>query len=207
MTVWLGCFIVSVFDPVQVNQDRTGPDPDRILVAQITGTARHHARWRQLTGAAVAELRELASGRADLLAEVRRPGSGRARPRESLRAAHQPSVIGRKDVRFEPLSMRSVGHSASFPGPHLGRSRGSQDQQRPGPDGQAGPDHRQGPVRGGRPGGPRRNRTTQARIRCGGGVDGDSSHAICHPSVAASGWASPVSAARAAATSARLART
>ena|SRR5258708_6470757 len=74
MTVWLGRFIVSVFDPVQVNQDRTGPDPDRILVAQITGTARHHARWRQLTGAeeaaAVAELRELASGRADLLAEV-----------------------------------------------------------------------------------------------------------------------------------------
>jgi hypothetical protein len=63
-----------VFDPVQVNQDRLGPDPDRILIAQITGTARHHARWRALTGdeeaVAVAKLRELAADRADLLAEV-----------------------------------------------------------------------------------------------------------------------------------------
>jgi hypothetical protein len=50
------------------------PAADRILVAQLTGTARHHARWRELTGAeeaaAVAALRELAAGRADLLAEV-----------------------------------------------------------------------------------------------------------------------------------------
>jgi hypothetical protein len=51
-----------------------GTDRDRILVAQLTGTAGHHARWRELTGeeeaAAVAELRELANGRGDLLAEV-----------------------------------------------------------------------------------------------------------------------------------------
>jgi hypothetical protein len=58
-----------------MNQDhRPGPDPDRILIAQLTGTARHHARWRELVqdeqDAAVAELRELAGGRADLLAEV-----------------------------------------------------------------------------------------------------------------------------------------
>jgi hypothetical protein len=57
-----------------VNQDRLGPASDRILIAQITGAARHHARWRALTGdeeaAAEAELRELAAGRADLLAEV-----------------------------------------------------------------------------------------------------------------------------------------
>jgi hypothetical protein len=50
------------------------PQPDRILVAQLTGEARHHARWRNLTevehAAAVRELRELAAGRADLLAEV-----------------------------------------------------------------------------------------------------------------------------------------
>ena len=50
------------------------PQADRILVAQLTGTAQHHARWRELTEAehatAVAELRELAAGRADLLAEV-----------------------------------------------------------------------------------------------------------------------------------------
>ena len=47
---------------------------DRILVAQLTGEARHRARWRELTGdeeaIAVAELQALAGGRADLLAEV-----------------------------------------------------------------------------------------------------------------------------------------
>ncbi len=50
------------------------PQADRILVAQLTGEARRRARWRELTGdeeaAAVAGLRELAGGRADLLAEV-----------------------------------------------------------------------------------------------------------------------------------------
>ena len=50
------------------------PQADRILVAQLTGEARHRARWRELTGdeeaAAVIELRELADGRVDLLAEV-----------------------------------------------------------------------------------------------------------------------------------------
>jgi hypothetical protein len=53
----------------------------------------------------------------------------------------------------------------------------------------------------------RRDRVTQARIRGRGHADGDGSHAGHHPSVVASGWGSPVSAARAAATSARLART
>lgn len=50
------------------------PQADHILVAQITGEARHRARWRELTGdeeaAAVAALRKLAGGRADLLADV-----------------------------------------------------------------------------------------------------------------------------------------
>jgi hypothetical protein len=50
------------------------PQADRILVAQITGEARHRARWRDLTedeeGQALAELRALAGGRADLLAQV-----------------------------------------------------------------------------------------------------------------------------------------
>jgi hypothetical protein len=45
------------------------PEADRILVAQLTGEAQHRAKWRELTGdeetAAVAALRELASGRAD----------------------------------------------------------------------------------------------------------------------------------------------
>jgi hypothetical protein len=54
--------------------DRPGPVLDRILTARLMGMARHHARWRDLTAdeeaAAVTELRELATGRADLLAEV-----------------------------------------------------------------------------------------------------------------------------------------
>ena len=45
-----------------------------MLVAEIFGEARHHARWRPLTGeeeaAAVAGLRALAGGRGDVLAEV-----------------------------------------------------------------------------------------------------------------------------------------
>jgi hypothetical protein len=63
-----------MFDPVQMGQDRRGPDRDRVLVAQLTGEARHHAKWRPLTddeeAVAVAALRELAAGRGDLLAEV-----------------------------------------------------------------------------------------------------------------------------------------
>jgi hypothetical protein len=51
-----------------------GPDADRILVAQLAGEARHHAKWRRLSqdeeAVALAGLRELAGGRADLLAEV-----------------------------------------------------------------------------------------------------------------------------------------
>ncbi len=46
---------------------------DRLLAAELCGVALHHAKWRGLTeeenAAAVAELRSLASGRADLLAE------------------------------------------------------------------------------------------------------------------------------------------
>jgi hypothetical protein len=57
-----------------MGDQRARPETDRILVAQLTGEARHHARWRPLTGeeeaAALAALRALAGGRADLLAEV-----------------------------------------------------------------------------------------------------------------------------------------
>ena len=49
------------------------PQADRLLIAELHGEARHHAKWRDLSAdeeaAAVAGLRELA-GRADLLAEV-----------------------------------------------------------------------------------------------------------------------------------------
>jgi hypothetical protein len=51
-----------------------GPQADRLLVAELTGEARHRAKWRDLTSdeeaAAVAELQAIAGGRADLLAEV-----------------------------------------------------------------------------------------------------------------------------------------
>jgi len=50
------------------------PQADRILVAQLTGEARFRAKWGELTAdeqaAAVTALRDLAGGRADLLAEV-----------------------------------------------------------------------------------------------------------------------------------------
>ena len=64
----------QVSDTIRMGDPRSRPEADRILVAQLTGEARHHARWRPLTGeeeaAALAELRTLAGGRGDLLAEV-----------------------------------------------------------------------------------------------------------------------------------------
>ena len=52
----------------------SGPIVPGSLVAEIYDEARHQARWRELSSdeeaAAVAALRELAGGRADLLAEV-----------------------------------------------------------------------------------------------------------------------------------------
>jgi hypothetical protein len=87
---------VSVFDPGLVNQDRPGADPDRLLVAEITGEARHRARWRPLTdeeeAAALAELRALAGGRADLLAEVAGifEGTSEGEPDEPLPARTWP---------------------------------------------------------------------------------------------------------------------
>jgi hypothetical protein len=64
----------QVSDTMPMGDHRPRPEGDRILVAKLTGEARHHARWRPLTAeeeaAALAELRALAGGRADLLAEV-----------------------------------------------------------------------------------------------------------------------------------------
>jgi hypothetical protein len=52
---------------------RPSPGSDCLLAAELHGTAERHAKWRDLTedehAAAVAELRDLAAGRADLLAE------------------------------------------------------------------------------------------------------------------------------------------
>lgn len=53
--------------------DRRGPDRDRLLVARIGGIAKRHAGWGTLSEAeltaAVAELRQVAGDRPDLLAE------------------------------------------------------------------------------------------------------------------------------------------
>jgi len=50
------------------------PESDQLVVARLAGAAQRHAPWRaatpQETAAAVAELREIAGGRADLLAEA-----------------------------------------------------------------------------------------------------------------------------------------
>jgi hypothetical protein len=54
-------------------RNRPSPENDRLLVARISGIAQRHARWRgpteDETTAAVAELREVAGDRPDLLAE------------------------------------------------------------------------------------------------------------------------------------------
>jgi hypothetical protein len=54
--------------------DRSGSEVDRQTVARLTGAARRHARCLESTeaetAAAVAELREIAGDRGDLLAEV-----------------------------------------------------------------------------------------------------------------------------------------
>jgi hypothetical protein len=82
-----------------VNQDHFAPAADRLLVAQLTGTARHHAQWRDLTAdeqaAAVTELRDLAAGRADLLAQVAGifEGASEGRPDEPL--ARQAAALCR----------------------------------------------------------------------------------------------------------------
>ena len=76
------------------------PQPDRILVAQLTGEAGYRARWRELSSeeeeAAVAALRELADGRSDLLAEVAGLliGAGEGALNEPL--ARQAAMLCRK---------------------------------------------------------------------------------------------------------------
>jgi hypothetical protein len=76
------------------------PAHDRLLVAEIWGEARRRAQWRELTAdeeaAALSELRALAGGRADLLAEVAGvlEGSRAGEPDEPL--ARQAAELCRK---------------------------------------------------------------------------------------------------------------
>jgi Lon protease-like protein len=67
------------------------PQVDRILVAQLTGEARFHVRWRELSAdeqaAAVVALRELANGWADLLpGRWREPGGSPEMDRRGVAA-------------------------------------------------------------------------------------------------------------------------
>jgi hypothetical protein len=61
-----------VFDPGQVTQGR--PVADQLILGRLDGTALRHARRHPFTpeeaGAAVAELRQIAAGRGDLLGEA-----------------------------------------------------------------------------------------------------------------------------------------
>jgi hypothetical protein len=63
-----------MFDPGKMAHDRLGPDRDQLLAARLMGVSKRHAPWREPTqeetDAAVAELREIAGGRPDLLAET-----------------------------------------------------------------------------------------------------------------------------------------
>jgi hypothetical protein len=63
-----------MFDPGRMNRDRPGPDDGRLIVAGLSGPARRHAGYRKRTEAetadALAELREIAGDRTDLLAET-----------------------------------------------------------------------------------------------------------------------------------------
>jgi hypothetical protein len=81
-------------------QDRYAADPDRLIVAGLMGAAQRHASWHELTtaqtAAAIAELRQIAGGRADLLAEVagilegaERGGARRAEGQGRRAAAHR----------------------------------------------------------------------------------------------------------------------
>jgi hypothetical protein len=88
-----------LFDTGGMPTGRRKPDPDRILCARLSGTATRLARAGGPIDEAVAELRALAAGRGDLLAEQagiavgawsvvpeprtrsRTAGAGRRRPR------------------------------------------------------------------------------------------------------------------------------
>ena len=106
------------------------PQADRILVAQLTGTAQHYAEWRELTGAghevAVAGLRELAAGRADLLAKV--AGTLEASPRGSCA----------NRMRGKPRSCAVTPERIPDQVPawiEIGRQRAARARQPPFPDG------------------------------------------------------------------------
>jgi hypothetical protein len=76
------------------------PQADRLLVAELHGEARRRAQWRELDGdeeaTALAELRTLAGGRADLLAEVAGILEGTSEGRLDEPIARQAAALCRK---------------------------------------------------------------------------------------------------------------
>ena len=63
-------FLEHLFDTGPMPTGRRKPDPDRILCARLSGTAVRLARAGGPIDEAVADLRALAGGRGDLLAET-----------------------------------------------------------------------------------------------------------------------------------------
>src|ERR1700759_671840 len=115
-----------------MGDQRAQPETDRILVAQLTGEARHHARWRPLTGeeeaAALAELRALAGGRADLLAEgggvfEGTSGGGGGFAGGGRRVGGGPPR-GRARGAAGPVRRPAMPPGRSRPGGHTGLDRG-----------------------------------------------------------------------------------
>ncbi len=99
-----------MFDPGQVAREHRGPDSDRLTIAQLTGTARRHARWDALAAdqkAGVAELREVTGDRSDLLVEVAGIATGTAEGKgeeylEQGRAAAELCIAAGADESLIP---------------------------------------------------------------------------------------------------------
>ena len=96
--------------------ERSVSDADELTVARLAGAAQRHAPRREPTeeetAAAVAELREIADGRGDLLAEAAGLLTGFYRgTAEEARAAAAASTV-RRVIRYGPRDGPTVGDTA-----------------------------------------------------------------------------------------------
>jgi hypothetical protein len=86
-----------MFDSGTMAHDRPAPDRDRLLVARLAGIALRHVWWGALTedekAAGAAELRKIAGGRADLLAEVAGIALGAAEGKAPERQAQAQAIV------------------------------------------------------------------------------------------------------------------
>ena len=104
-----------------------------MIVAELTGEARHHAKWRPLTKdeetAAITGLRAIAGGRADLLAEVAGVLAGTSAGRLDEPLARQAAELCRKAGADPDAIQRWVQEGrrradSARTRPHSGRSPG-----------------------------------------------------------------------------------